>query len=169
MPDIRHTLVAAIFICLIPTSTMAANAAAAFSQGSTHMMLVGGSGYAFNNSYFVIGVGASYYVMDGLSLGLSAESWRGGDPGINKLTPSIEYVFQLPRMLPYVGAYYRRTYVDNLPDLDSVAGRAGVYIAGGNNVYIGVGGVYESYLDCNETVFVNCTDTYPEFSIAVAF
>lgn len=166
----RNTIIIVLLSSFMTTPVMAARAAAAFSQGSKHLSVIAGSGYAFNNNYFVFGVGASYYVTDGLSLGLSAETWRSGEPGINKITPSIEYVFyQLPSMLPYIGAYYRRTYIDNLPDLDSAAGRAGVYIFAGDNVYVGVGGVYESYLDCDESVFVNCSDTYPEFSLTVAF
>jgi hypothetical protein len=170
MINIRNTIISSMLICCVSQSVMAANVAAAFSQGSRHLSVIAGSGYAFNNNYFVFGLGASYYVTDGLSLGLFAETWRSGEPGINKITPSIEYVFyQLPSMLPYIGAYYRRTYIDNLPDLDSAAGRAGVYIFAGDNVYVGMGGVYESYLDCDESVFVNCSDTYPEISVTVAF
>ena len=175
MNSIRHIFIIAIFTSVLATPAMAANAMsanarAAFSQGHTHLSLVGGSGYAFNNNYFVIGAGASYFVLDGLSLGLHAETWNGGTPGIRKLTPSIQYVFyQVPGFQPYLGAYYRRTYIDELPDIDSTAGRAGIYISSGNNLYIGIGGVYESYLNCDETIYVKCTDSYPEFSITVAF
>jgi hypothetical protein len=170
MINIRNTLILAILTSVLATSAMAANVMTAFRQGSVNMSLVGGNGYAFNESYYIIGVGASYYVVDGLSIRLDAETWRGGDPGIDKVSPSIQYVFyQVPRLLPYLGAYYRRTYIDELPDLDSTGGRAGVYIPAGNNVYIGLGGVYETYLDCEETVFISCSDTYPEFSVTVAF
>ena len=170
MASIRSIFIIVIFTNLLVTSALAANARVAFSQGQTHLSLVGGSGYAFNNSYFVLGAGASYYVLDGLSLGLHAETWNGGNPGIRKVTPSIQYVFyQVPSFQPYLGAYYRRTYIDNLPDIDSAAGRAGIYIRSGNNLYIGIGGVYESYLNCDETLYIKCTDSYPEFSITVAF
>jgi len=70
---------------------------------------------------------------------------------------------------PYIGAFYRRTYIDNLSDLNSAGGRAGVYIAAGQNAHIGVGAVYESYLDCDETLYIDCADTYPEISFTFAF
>jgi opacity protein-like surface antigen len=164
------TLVTAVLAAVTAAPVTAADVAGVFSRGHTFFSVVGGSGSAFNDSYLVLGVGASYYLADGLSIGLSAESWTGGDPGITKLTPSIQYVFyQVPRVSPYVGAFYRRTYIDNLPDLDSVGGRAGVYFAAGHNVYFGAGFVYENYLDCNETTYHDCSDTYPEFSLTFAF
>jgi len=165
----RVTL-AAMLATIASAPVAAADVAGVFSQGRTHVAVVGGSGSAFNDSYFVFGVGVSYYLVDGLNIGLSAESWTGGDPGISKITPSVQYVFyQVPRVSPYVGAFYRRTYIDNLPDLDSVGGRAGVYVAAGHNAYIGVGGVYESYLDCDTNLYRSCTDSYPEISFTFAF
>ena len=164
------TLVTAVLAAIAAAPVTAADVAGMFSQGHTHLAVVGGSGSAFNDSYFVLGVGASYYLADGLNIGLSVESWTGGDPGITKLTPSVQYVFyQVPRVSPYLGAFYRRTYIDNLPDLDSVGGRAGVYLAAGRNMYIGVGAVYESYLDCDASLYRDCTDTYPEISFTFAF
>ena len=59
--------------------------------------------------------------------------------------------YQLGRIKPYVGALYRRTYIDGLPDIDS----AGV--------------VYESYVDCTERVYHSCSSTYPEVSFTIAF
>ena len=70
---------------------------------------------------------------------------------------------------PYVGVFYRHTYVDNLPDLNSVGARAGVYIVGSKNIYIGLGGVYESYINCDETTYSSCSDSYAEISLTFAF
>lgn len=148
----------------------AADVAGVFSRGRIHLAVFGGSGYAFDNSYLVLGVGASYYLIDGLNIGINAESWSGSDPAITKITPSVQYVFyQVPRFSPYIGAFYRRTYIENRPDLNSAGGRAGVYIATGRNAFVGVGGVYESYIDCNKAVYSSCTDTYPELSFTFAF
>ena len=39
---------------------------------------------------------------------------------MTKITPSVQYVFhQMQALKPYVGAFYRRTDIDGLPDLDS--------------------------------------------------
>jgi hypothetical protein len=144
--------------------------AGAFSQGRMHFVATAGSGSAFDESYFVLGLGASYYLLDGLGVGLHYESWSGADPDITKITGSLQYVFhQMQTVKPYVGGFYRRTDVDNLPDLDSVGGRAGVYVGAGRNAYLGLGVVYESYLDCNETVYRSCDSTYAEVTFTIAF
>jgi len=170
MTKTNTTLVAAVLAMLAGAPAMAADVAGVFSQGRTHLAVVVGSGYAFDDNYTVLGVGASYYLADGLNIGLYAESWTGGDPGIYKITPSVQYVFyQVPHVSPYLGAFYRRTYIDNLSDLNSVGGRAGVYVAAGRNAYFGAGAVYESYLDCNEAFYSDCSDTYPEISFTFVF
>jgi hypothetical protein len=149
---------------------IAADVAGAFSRGRTHFVITGGTGYAFDESYLVLGAGVSYYVLDGLNVGLFIESWSGSDPTLTKLTPSVQYVFhRVPVLKPYIGGFYRRTYVSGLSDINSVGGRAGVYLEAGRNAYLGAGAVYESYLDCNKTVYRSCSDTYPELSFTIAF
>jgi hypothetical protein len=167
----RKSIAAILAAAAAFTSTAnAADVAGVFGSGRTHFIVGAGSGYAFNETYFVVGLGVSYYVIDGLNVGLSAESWSGADPHIYKLTPSVQYVFyQVPVVKPYIGAFYRRTYVSGLPDLNSYGGRAGAYVAAGRSAYVGGGVVYESYVDCNKAVYRSCSDTYPEISFTVAF
>jgi hypothetical protein len=148
----------------------AQTAAGVFGKGRTHFIVTAGTGYAFDESYLVLGIGASYYVVDGLNVGLHFESWSGGDPEMTKITPSATYVFYQARQVkPYVGAFFRRTRIERVDDLDSVGGRAGVYIQAGRNAFIGLGGVYESYLDCNDSVYRECDSTYAEISVTFAF
>ncbi len=164
------TLVSAVLAMIASAPAMAVDVASVFSKGRTHLAVVVGNGYAFDESYTVIGAGVSYYLADGLNIGLNVESWTGGDPSIYKVSPSVQYVFyQVPRVSPYLGAFYRRSYIEDLDDLNSVGGRAGVYIAAGSNAFIGVGAVYESYLDCNTTTYIECSNTYPELSFTFAF
>lgn len=148
----------------------AADVAGVFRQGSTQAVISGGTGYAFKETYFVLGLGANYYVVDGLNVGVAFEWWTGSSPGVYKLTPSMQYVFhQVPTLKPYVGVFYRRTYVDGLPDINSAGGRAGAYLQAGRNTYLGGGVVYEKYVSCNSSVYRSCSDTYPELSITFAF
>lgn len=167
----KITLVLGLSLMCSFLSTMAHAASAGFfAKGSKQFAIYVGSGSAFNNNYTVIGGSAAYYFADGFDVGLSAEVWSGASPGIQKISPSLQYVFYQPSVVkPYVGIFYRRTYIDNLPDLNSTGARAGVYIAAGKNMYFGVGGVYESYLDCNQTTYVSCSDSYAEFSLTFAF
>jgi len=153
-----------------PAMAQSVGVAGAFSKGKTHVVATAGTGYAFDESYLVLGVGASYYLMDGLNAGLAVEFWTGSDPKLTKITPSVQYVFyQVQTVKPYVGAFYRRTKVEGLDDLDSAGARAGVYIQAGRNAFIGLGGVYESYIDCNETTYRKCDSTYAEISLTFAF
>ncbi|HEY6239791.1 MAG TPA: hypothetical protein VIW78_03055 [Burkholderiales bacterium] len=148
----------------------AAEVAGVFSKGSTSLAIIGGSGYAFNQSYLVLGLGVGYYVIDGLNVGLSVESWSGANPTLYKVTPSVQYVFhQIPHLKPYIGTFYRRTYVENQSDINSWGGRAGAYLSAGRSAYVGFGAVYESYIDCNKTVYHSCSDTYPEVSFTISF
>ncbi|HCU53870.1 MAG TPA: hypothetical protein DIC36_06190 [Gammaproteobacteria bacterium] len=163
-------LMSAVLATIASAPATAANVAGVFSQGNTHLSVVVGNGYAFNDSYLVLGAGISYYLVDGLNIGVSAEAWTGGDPTIYKVMPSVQYVFyQVPNVSPYIGAFYRRTFIDKLPDLDSFGGRAGVYVAVGRSAYFGVGAVYESYMDCNKATYRECSDVYPEVSFTLAF
>ncbi|HEU5177932.1 MAG TPA: hypothetical protein VFU24_10805 [Burkholderiales bacterium] len=162
--------VAAACAFAAPAMAQSVGVAGGFSKGKTHLVATAGTGYAFDESYLVLGVGASYYLIDGLNAGLAVEFWTGSDPSLTKITPSVQYVFyQVQTVKPYVGAFYRRTKIDGLDDLDSAGARAGVYIQAGRNAFIGLGGVYESYIDCNETTYRKCDSTYGEISLTFAF
>src|SRR5512135_268343 len=63
-----------------------------FAGGSRRASVLIGNGYAFNESYLVVGVGVGYFAARGFELALDLESWTGSDPGITKLSPSIRYV-----------------------------------------------------------------------------
>ena len=165
----RWAMLAAL--CAVPLAAQAqVSVADAFSKGRVHGIVTAGSGSAFNETYFVLGAGVNYFVLDGLSVGLNLEAWRNADPTLTKLTVSTQYVFyQVPAIKPYVGAFYRRTYISNLDDLNSYGARAGAYFQLGRNAFLGVGGVYETYSDCRESVYRSCSDTYPEVSLTFAF
>jgi hypothetical protein len=164
------TAIAAVAACAFAIPAAAQQVAGTFGKGRTHFFVTGGSGYAFDETYFVLGLGVSYYLVDGLSAGLAFESWSGSDPSMYKITPSLTYVFyQVDRVKPYVGGFYRRTNIDGLSDLDSVGGRGGIFLQSGRNVHFGFGVVYESYLDCSTAVYRKCDSTYPELSFTIAF
>ena len=171
---LKDRLVAAagaiLVACAFVSPASAQQAAGVFGKGRTHVFITGGTGYAFDESYFVLGAGLTYYLLDGLGLGLAFESWSGSDPGMTKVTASAQYVlYQTQTVKPYVGGFYRRAYVDGLPDLNSIGVRGGVYFQTGRSAYLGIGGVYETYQDCEESRYRKCESTYPELSFTVAF
>ena len=161
---------AVLAACVLAAPVSAQTVATGFAKGRTHFVFTAGTGYAFDETYVVVGLGAQYYVVDGLNLGLHWEYWTGSDPKMSKLTPSIQYVFhKMNPIKPYVGAFYRRTYLERLEDLDSYGARAGVYLQAGRNSYIGAGLVYESYVDCETATYRECDSTYGEISFTIAF
>lgn len=145
----------------------------AFSKNSTSLGVVLGSGSAFNDNYYILGVGVGYYVTHGLELGIDVQRWFSGEPSITKVSPKITYVFTQTKVIkPYVGAFYRRTYFGDLkgislPDQDSFGYRAGAYFTSNDRVYIGGGIVYEEYKNCD--AFVDCSTAYPEILFTVSF
>ncbi len=144
--------------------------ASPFDKGVVNASIIFGSGRAYNDSYNVLGVGIGYFLVNGLHIGLDYEYWSGGEPTIQQISPRVSYVFNRNGGLsPYVGAFYRKTKIDTLPDSDAYGGRAGVYLRSGGNFILGAGMAYIEYSDCEKTVFNDCSDTYPEFSFAAYF
>jgi hypothetical protein len=160
--------VCAALIALAP-ATAAAEGAGPFGAGHTELLLTGGSGYAFNDSYLILGAGAAVYLVDGLNVGLGAQYWFGGTRDIYNVTPSIEYVFYQPKIKPYFGAFYRRTYIDGLPDLDSTGLRFGFYVEASRTSYFGFGLVHQRFNDCNSNAYIKCDSTYLEASLKFSF
>jgi hypothetical protein len=159
-----------LLAAMLSLPACAAGVGGMFGQGRTQLSVAGGNGHAFDKSYFVIGASVSYYVLDGLGVGLSLEKWSG-EPGITKYAPFVQYVFyrSSSAMQPYIGAFYRRTMVDGLPGINSVGERAGINIISGQNAYINFGFVQEIYLDCQESVYQTCRETYPELGLTLGF
>jgi hypothetical protein len=166
---IRQLLI--IFLLSATLPVYASGVGGMFGQGRTQFSLVGGNGYAFDNNYFVLGVSVSYNVLDGLGVGLSLEKWSGGNPSMTKFAPFVQYVFYQPSssIHPYVGAFYRHTVINGLPDINSVGERAGINITAGPNAYASFGFVQEVYLDCQESIYQTCRETYPDLGITFGF
>ena len=142
----------------------------AYSKGHRNFSIGGGNGEAFNSRYFVMSASASYYAMDGLSVGASFENWSGGNHGITKIAPSVQYVFyEMLSVQPYIGGFYRHTTVSGLPNIESYGARVGINMASGSNAYISAGLVYESYVGCQQAIYSSCRSTYPDVNFNFGF
>ena len=158
-------------VCIILLSGALSGAYAdPFGKGSTRASIVVGSGYALDENYVILGIGAGYFVLDGLELGLDGQAWLGGDPDIYKLKPQATYIVPMQsRVRPYGGVFYSRIFIDGYDDLDTAGARGGVLFSTDGRWFMGVGAVYESYLDCDEDVYSSCDDVYPEITFSVTF
>lgn len=164
----KFVLLLWLMLAALPAS--AAGAGGMFRQGSAELALLGGSGTAFDKSYLIIGASVGYYVVNGLGVGLSYEHWSGDGPSIAKYAPYAQYVFyQASTVKPYVGGFYRHTSVDGQSGFNSVGARGGVYIAAQPNANFGVGLTHETYLDCQQTIYAACSETFFDLSFIFSF
>jgi hypothetical protein len=139
-----------------------------YDEGRIRVSLNGGSAGTTNNRYFVIGAGLGYFVLDGLEVGVAVESWLGGDPTITKLSPQARYIFHMiPYVNPYFGGFYRHWFIaGGHDDVDTLGGRMGLAIVTGPHMFAGGGVVHEVIVSaCAD----NCSETYPEFFVSLAF
>jgi ribosome modulation factor len=142
-----------------------------FKKGNVRFSILAGWGRAFSDDYFILGVGASYFVMKGLETGLDFEAWLGGRPDVYKLSPHVRYIYDradLP-LKPYGGFLYRRTFIQDLDDQNSIGLRGGAFYKGGKGSWVGAGVLYERYLDCDDAVLGDCSRVYPEVVVSLKF
>jgi hypothetical protein len=142
-----------------------------FSKGSVRLTLLLGTGTTVADTYFILGGGLGYFVLDGLEFGLDYEAWLFGSPVMQRLSPETRYVlYMVPTIKPYIGFFYRHTFIKNYDDFDYLGGRLGVFVAPERSrAYFGGGAVYEHMLKCKSGDYIHCDDWYPEVSIGVAF
>ena len=144
--------------------------AGVFAKGHRRLSITGGWGQSFGDDYLLLGVGAGYFLADGLDVGVDFEAWLIGDPTVYKLSPRVDYVlWKSPRLKPYFGGFYRRSFITDYDDLHSLGGRAGAYYRGTRGGMVGAAIVYERYLDCEDSVYSSCDDFYPEIFFAKYF
>lgn len=140
-----------------------------WDQGHISLAIVVSSQDSFGDSYFVVGGGAGFFVVDGLELGGRVVRWFGGDPGITELSPHVRYV-AVPLgwpLLPYAGAFYTHYFIEDIfPDADTVGARLGMLYHQGGGLTVGVGAAYERFVsDCED----DCSTIYPEVSVGFSF
>lgn len=140
-----------------------------FDQGRIRVSLALGWAATRSTNWLIIGVGGGYYILNGLELGADAAFLLGGNPFIATLTPGVRYTFnQVPILKPYVGTFYRHYFIaDNYSDSDSLGARLGVNFMTGTFSYVGIGAVYEHFLD--DSLYENPDQFYPELAFSFAF
>jgi len=142
-----------------------------FAQGRLRLSVLLGGGTNFQDNYLIVGAGVGYFPIDGLEASLGGTAWLLGDPFIGTVTPGLTYVFyQVPKIHPYLGAFYRHYFItSSFDDFDTYGGRGGVNLLVGDNGYVGGGVVYERLFDCQRGVWQDCDQWYPELTFAIVF
>ncbi len=162
--------VLALVLAAAPFPAFAESYGTPFSQGMSRFSLQVGTTRAFDRTYTAIGLGAGYYIADGLELGLDGDAWFGNTPHIYRMSPGLRYVFPLSGSLkPYAGIFYRRTFIGSAPDQNEAGGRAGVTALYGPRTTFSLGVVYDARINCDRTVYSSCSEVYPELAFSVLF
>lgn len=162
-----------LFTCLLLIQSFAwteGMSADIFSQGHTRLSIEGGYGTWNSHDYGILGLGAGYYVADGLEAGVDGEAWLGNVPHLYSVSPEMRYTFfQFETYKPYLGGFYKRSVYDRLTPLDSVGGRAGFATMISPHVALSAGVVFEKYFNCDSDRYGTCSQTYPEIGFAFAY
>jgi hypothetical protein len=145
----------------------APSSAGFFAQGRKRVGMYGGAGNTLGQTYLILGGGFGYFVLDGLEIGASVEGWLLQSPTIWRLTPEVRYtVWQLKRLSPFAGAFYRWNFVgDPFEDVNSYGGRLGLLYRSGKG-FAGVAAVYEHFID---DLGDDSGIWYPEVSFSIFF
>jgi hypothetical protein len=141
-----------------------------FDRGRFALSGGGGTTSAFGMRYYYVGLGAAYFVLDGVAVGLNTQVQWGDGPTIFRTTPELRYVAQ-PLVgswpvIPYVGVYYSHWFVgDRIDDVDAIGTRGGLlYLSGSIIVGLGVG--YEHLVS---KCAMDCSVIYPDITLAFTF
>ncbi|HEY3495006.1 MAG TPA: hypothetical protein VGK73_09985 [Polyangiaceae bacterium] len=154
-----------------PDDSERGSSAGIFARGSKRLSILLGTGSSVTDTYLILGAGIGYFLVDGLEIGVDYDIWFLADPVLNRLSPETKYVFHMvPVVKPYIGAFYRHTFVADYDDFDYVGGRLGAYIIPSRSrMYVGAGAVYEHELECEDSAFVECDSVYPEIAFGITF
>ncbi len=141
---------------------------APFKQGSKNVGFNIGAGSSFGVNYTILGINASYFVVDNLQAGLEYRGWLGDGPAINEISIPVTYIAPLhEKFRPYVGGFFRKTFLDSSQGNDySVYGvRAGVSMITSGNSYASFGWVQEYY----DNSVGDSSNGYPEVAVGLSF
>ena len=121
-----------------------------------------------NEPYTILGVSGSYFIVDGLAVGLAYRHWFG-TPSIDELTVPVTYYLPLgSNIRPYAGLFYRHVFMGGeYDDRNMYGGRVGVTIRLSPRSYLGVGWVQEHWDDCSGRS--DCSSGYPEAVFGFSF
>jgi len=141
---------------------------ALFEQGSKNVGINIGAGSNFGVNYTILGINANYFVVDNVQVGLEYRGWFGSGPAINEISVPVTYIVPLHKKFrPYVGGFYRRTFLDSSQgDSYSVYGvRGGVSMITSASSYASFGWVQEYYDHSGG----DSSNGYPEVAVGISF
>jgi len=118
-------------------------------------------------NYDVAGLNINYFIFDGLGLGVEYENWMNDKPRIEKIGLSTTYFIPISEPVrPYIGAMYKRMFVDSVYDMDTYGYRAGISFSS-DQANIALGWSEERLSSCQDNQ--SCTNGFAEVIISISF
>jgi hypothetical protein len=118
-----------------------------------------GTTFAYGETYGSANVGAGLMMRRGITPNVEVSYAFGADPNIWALRPGVTWYSRLP-FQPYLGVYYSRWFVSDLPDENGVGARVGFSL--GRILSLGL--TYDRALDCS----TDCDSWSPQVSAGFA-
>ena len=104
-----------------------------------------GATFAYGNTYGNLNLGAGYLMKHGLMPNAEASYNFGASPTFWTLRPGVTWFLPVPRLHPYVGAYYTHWFVSSGGDQNGVGGRAGFSMGP-----VSLGVTYDRAFNCSK-------------------
>ncbi len=144
--------------------------AQAFDEGSTSVSISLGAGKQLDQDYTVLAGRYGYYFVREFEASLTVEAWRGNDPAIYKIVPELRYVYaRVFPIKPYVGVFLSRTLYQGMSDRNTYGLKLGAYFTLNANAHLAIGAVDERIESCDENIYRDCRQVYPEVGLHFTF
>jgi hypothetical protein len=144
--------------------------AQAFDEGSSSVSISLGAGKQLDRDYTVLAGRYGYYFVREFEASLTIEAWRGNDPAIYKIEPELRYVYaRVFPIKPYIGLFLSRTLYQGITDRNTYGAKLGAYFTLNPNAHLAIGAVYERIEGCDENVYRDCRQVYPEVGLHFTF
>ena len=169
-PSLTIIYLCGLFFVGVPLFAQGSAQTTMFAQGKLRLGLSAGYGSWNSKDYGILGLGAGYYLVDGLEAGIDGEAWLGSRPHLYSVSPEVRYTFyQLEQFKPYIGGFYKRSLYDTFSPLDSAGARAGLVSPISEHAFLSAGIVTEHYFHCRSSVYGTCSQTYPEIGFGLVY
>ena len=138
-----------------------------FVKGKSNIGVSVGTASNYGKDYLLVGINASYFVVDNLSMDLYYRGWFNATPTQHELSVGTNYYLPLAKKFrPYGGVFVREVFVSDYKDYGSYGVRGGVAMINTASTYLSIGYAYEKYTHCT---FEKCSNSYPEITAGLSF
>ncbi|WP_457745314.1 hypothetical protein [Sulfurimonas sp.] len=155
----------ALLLVLYFTGTLNADV---FVKNSSNVGVSVGAASSYGQNYLLVGISASYFFINNLSVDVYYRGWFNATPTQHELSiGSNYYVTTSKKIRPYFGLFTRQTIVTGYSSYSSIGARGGIALINTKNTYTSFGYAIEKYINCPGKL--ECSNSYPEIVFGISF